>query len=789
MLPPRSPWFASLVAILLMSAASSLALAQPVSEGLVYRDSSVATIRVWIHPDSLALMYRSDSLESDHEYPADLFFDNGLIQDSIPRIGFRLRGNTSRHAKKKSFKVSFNTFVPGRSFHGVEKLNLNGEHNDPTLSRAKICWELFNAFGVPSSRASHARVYINGAYYGLYLSVEHIDENFVRTRFGNNTGNLYKCTWPADLTWRGTAPSAYQSFTSGGTQVYEMHINEEIQDYADLATFITFLNWSSPVELEEQIGNYINVPGALKVLAMDAALGSWDDYWFNSNNYYLYHNTATDRFEFIPYDYDNTLGIWWSGKLAGVDIGTRDLYAWGHPTQPRPLAARLLSVPKFSAWYRYYLHRFFQEQFVRERLYPRVDAIHTMITPAAEADPYRPLDYKFTVAQFHASFTQPLGGHVPYGLKHYIDNRAFAASNQLGPVEIFPIIEHQGFSLSGPDSVTITAIVEDDGRELSVSAVIVGGAGSPSTVELRDDGRSSDGAAGDGVYGGRVPRPPASQTSSYMIRAEDASGNVSVDPPNAPDLLWQIPGTFVAGPLAVNEFLASNSTGLTDAQGEHDDWIEILNISGSMIDLRGRYLTDNLARPNKWALPDTTLPPGGIALIWADDQGGQGRFHAPFKLDKAGEAVGIFDSTSDGFVVMDSLTYGLQETDISWGRHPDGNGTFVAMRQPTPGQPNIVTGTQDQHVAALPLTYALGEPYPNPFNPSTVIRYQLPIASRVRLVVYDLLGRAVKVLVDARANAGTHQAVFDAAGLSSGVYIVRLETAAFVGMRKCVLVK
>ncbi|MBK7257795.1 MAG: lamin tail domain-containing protein [Ignavibacteriae bacterium] len=246
-----------------------------------------------------------------------------------------------------------------------------------------------------------------------------------------------------------------------------------------------------------------------------------------------------------------------------------------------------------------------------------------------------------------------------------------------------------------------------------MSAVIVGGVGSPSTVELRDDGRSSDGAAGDGVYGGRVPRPPASQTSSYMIRAEDASGNVSVDPPNAPDLLWQIPGTFVAGPLAVNEFLASNSTGLTDAQGEHDDWIEILNISGSMIDLRGRYLTDNLARPNKWALPDTTLPPGGIALIWADDQGGQGRFHAPFKLDKAGEAVGIFDSTSDGFVVMDSLTYGLQETDISWGRHPDGNGAFAAMRQPTPGQPNVVTGDAGRTPSRqLPLAYTRAVPQP-----------------------------------------------------------------------------
>lgn len=765
-----------------------LTVAQALPGGDVYRDSTVATIRVWIHPDSLALMYRSDSLESDHEYPADMFFDNGIIQDSIPRIGFRLRGNTSRHAKKKSFKVSFNTFVPGRSFHGVEKLNLNGEHNDPTISRAKLCWEIFSAFGVPSSRTHHTRVYINGAYYGLYLSVEHIDENFVRMRFGNNTGNLYKCTWPADLTWRGTSPLAYRTFTSGGSQVYEMHINEEIQDYTDLATFITFLNWSSAVELEEQIGNYVNVPGVLKVLAMDAALGSWDDYWFNANNFYLYHNTATDRFEFIPYDYDNTLGIWWSGKMAGVDIGTRDLYAWGHPTQSRPLATRLLSVPKFAAWYRYYLNRIFREQFVPARLYPRVDAIHTMITPAAEADPYRPLDYKFTVAQFHASFSQPLGLHVPYGLKHYIDNRSFAAWNQLTPEDIAPIITLQSFIAAGSDSVTVTAAVEDDGREIAVAMVIVSGAGAPATLELRDDGRNGDGVAGDGIYSGRVPRPPAALSTSYMIQAEDASGNVSVDPPNAPAKLWQIPGTFVAGPLAVNEFLASNGTGITDPADEHDDWIEITNISGSMIGLKGRYLTDNLSRPNKWALPDTTLPPGGMLLIWADDQAGQGRFHAPYKLDKAGEAVGIFDSTAGGFVVMDSVTYGPQETDISWGRHPDGRGAFTAMHQPTPGLPNVLTAAEGAQ-GAVPAGYALAEVYPNPFNPTAVVRYELPASAHVRLVAYDLLGRAVRALVDARQEAGWHLAVFDGTGLASGVYIVRLETGAFTAMRKCVLIR
>lgn len=113
---------------------------------------------------------------------------------------------------------------------------------------------------------------------------------------------------------------------------------------------------------------------------------------------------------------------------------------------------------------------------------------------------------------------------------------------------------------------------------------------------------------------------------------------------------------IVPRPLAVNEFLASYATGLTDAAGEHDDRVEIMNISGSKIGLRGRYLTDDLARPNKWALPDTTLTPGGMGLIWTDDQAGQGRVHAPFKPDKAGEAIGIFDLTAGGFVVMDSVT-------------------------------------------------------------------------------------------------------------------------------------
>ncbi len=78
--------------------------------------------------------------------------------------------------------------------------------------------------------------------------------------------------------------------------------------------------------------------------------------------------------------------------------------------------------------------------------------------------------------------------------------------------------------------------------------------------------------------------------------------------------------------------------------------------------------------------------------------------------------------------------------------------------------------------AEVPTEFALEAAYPNPFNPQTTLRFDVPEASVVRLVVYDVLGRAVRVLVDGVRQAGVHEVVFEAAGLPSGTYLVRLDT-------------
>ncbi|MDW8019738.1 MAG: T9SS type A sorting domain-containing protein, partial [Chloroherpetonaceae bacterium] len=88
-----------------------------------------------------------------------------------------------------------------------------------------------------------------------------------------------------------------------------------------------------------------------------------------------------------------------------------------------------------------------------------------------------------------------------------------------------------------------------------------------------------------------------------------------------------------------------------------------------------------------------------------------------------------------------------------------------------------------------PSRFELSQNYPNPFNPTTTIRYQLPVASEVSLKVFDMLGREVATLVQARQAAGVYQVHFNASGLASGTYLYRLQTPTFAETKKMTLLK
>ena len=100
----------------------------------------------------------------------------------------------------------------------------------------------------------------------------------------------------------------------------------------------------------------------------------------------------------------------------------------------------------------------------------------------------------------------------------------------------------------------------------------------------------------------------------------------------------------------------------------------------------------------------------------------------------------------------------------------------------------LITSSEPS-VDGVPESFSLGQNFPNPFNPTTVIRYRLPSTASVSLGVYDVFGREVASLVDGVRNPGEHEVVFDATGLSTGVYVYRIRAGSFSEAKKLALIK
>ncbi len=148
-------------------------------------------------------------------------------------------------------------------------------------------------------------------------------------------------------------------------------------------------------------------------------------------------------------------------------------------------------------------------------------------------------------------------------------------------------------------------------------------------------------------------------------------------------------GTQAQSSVVINELLASNSQGATDAQGQHDDWIELYNTAETSVDVGGMYLTDDPDNPTRWQIPaGTTIESKGYVLVWADGDTADSGLHANFKLNANGDEISLFEA--DGKTRLDRASYGSQMADVSFGRYPNGTGDFRLLGYPTPGQQNVV---------------------------------------------------------------------------------------------------
>ncbi len=309
---------------------------------------------------------------------ASVTYKKDDVEESVSDAGLRLKGNTSRRRpegsdgeKHKSsgaawhhthFGVNLRKYSETGDILGNRRFDLKWFKDDPAYVREIYCYDLFRRFGVWTAiRDVYCRLYIKigkeePVYYGVYGLQEHISESYLKARkekFGDAGGNLWKCRYPADLKSAGGigADDNKTWFT------YELKTNIET-GFTDASTqlrdFISKLNSLSGEAFYSWIGGVMDIDLFLRTFAVNVAVGMWDDYWNNYNNYYLYFSGDVSSYKlwFIPYDYDNTLG---TSQNCGVldDSGRKDPLKWGH--QSAPLTTKILTNPEWKALYISYL--------------------------------------------------------------------------------------------------------------------------------------------------------------------------------------------------------------------------------------------------------------------------------------------------------------------------------------------------------------------------------------------------------------------------------------------------
>jgi hypothetical protein len=196
--------------------------------------------------------------------------------------------------------------------------------------------------------------------------------------------------------------------------------------------------------------------------------------------------------------------------------------------------------------------------------------------------------------------------------------------------------------------------------------------GCPAEVELEDE------ICGDGI-----DNDGNGMADCADWACSEAANCASGDDTGEPEDTGQISKDWAA--IVINEFMASNQTGLQDESKAFPDWLELYNPTDTTVDLDGWTLTDDLDEPEKHTLSSLEIAAGEFLVLFADGDSDDGDRHLGFSLNTDGEEVGLYAPDGDA---IDRLEYGAQATDLSAARIPDGGSVWEITNLPTPGEPN-----------------------------------------------------------------------------------------------------
>lgn len=637
---------------------------------------------------------------------------------SYDSVAVQFKGQTSftkpvkDGSEKLSFSIKLDEHLDGQDIGGYNNFNLNNAYQDLSFMREVLYGSLSREI-FPALKGNFIRLYLNGEDWGLYTNIQQLNGDYIKEWFWDKEGIRWRADTPADdmllkaaeelpggggqwgdgtaaLNYLGESPDLYQKY-------YTLKDSDMENPWDYLLRVCDVLNNTPGEQVYDSLKVIMDIDATLWFLAREIAFSDDDSYIHKGKmDYYLYVNEETGKM--TPLEFDGNSAMSPRNREWSPFINEEN--------ENYPLLHILLSVPELRQRYIAHMKTLLAYALDPDKAKNLMDDYEALIAPELQTDPK--IDFTF------AEHTRDLNR-----LKSFFDYRAsFILSNAEFRNEAPEISEvrqwQDGNEIQSPlshEEVLITArATHPNGlHELNLyySTAL---AGNFELVNMKNV---------DGVFSAHLPGLPSGSFVRYYVEAVagDSIHTVSYLPGKAEYevFLYQVAyPTSEYSNMVINELMASNNTTKADEAGEYDDWIELYNTSFDPVSLGGYHLSDNIENLFKWMLPDTTISGEDYLVIWADDDEEQGHMHTNFKLSAGGEELILTDKDS---AIVDKIVFSAQEADLTFGRWPNGSGSFVEM-------PASFQAENKQTVTIIPesFNYSKFEVYPNPTDGLVNIR-------------------------------------------------------------------
>ena len=286
-------------------ALASTAAAQTTDD--LFNPEVLQRIDLWLNSSDWSKLRQN--FQENTYYPADLTWNGQTVRN----VGIRSRGLGSRSSTKPGLRVDFDRYSSGQQFLGLKSFVLDNLTQDSTGIKETVAMRFFARLGIPAPRETHARLYVNGTYAGLYGLVETVDKTMMGRVFGSigddvqNDGYLFEYNYVLGSAWRfgyeGSDLAPYKAR-------FDIKTNESHGDtriWGPIEELIRLVNTTASSSFEATIGTRLDLPAFVKYIAGQNFIAQNDGFngYDGMNNFYFYRLENSTKHVFIAWDEDN----------------------------------------------------------------------------------------------------------------------------------------------------------------------------------------------------------------------------------------------------------------------------------------------------------------------------------------------------------------------------------------------------------------------------------------------------------------------------------------------------